>query len=262
MSPFAAPSRRARGSRRAPAPAARAAGRTARGCAPRFGSAAARCAATIVPIECATTCARSDPGARPSPRSVVSHEQRNRQRTFDAVRSAPIRAGRSARACGARTPPAAASRCWRCRRGRGSSAPARPRPSISTAMRSTKVVAISAPGSRARRCLSISTFTRSPRLRNLGDEADAHARGRAGGDDVARAQRDPRGDGLDQPRDVEDEVARADVLAQLAVHEAAHARVRGVHLVGAHQPGPHRAEAVERLADQPLAGASSAGRAR
>ena len=79
--------------------------------------------------------------------------------------------------------------------------------------------------------ISIRTTSPAPQpLRRL--EAHADARRRAGGDDVAGIERDAARAGLDQRRDVEDHVAGAAVLAQLAVDPAAHARVAAVELVG------------------------------
>src|SRR5687768_4465441 len=83
-------------------------------------------------------------------------------------------------------------------------------------------------------------------------EADAHAAGRSRRDDVARHERNPGRDRFDQRGDAEDEIASMRVLPQLLVHPAADARVRAVELVGGDQPRPHRAERVDRLAEQPL----------
>ena len=100
---------------------------------------------------------------------------------------------------------------------------------------------------------SIWMRTRSPRRRNLGGSKPMPTPDRrAGGDDVARVERDAGRDGRDQGRDVEDQVLGRRVLAQLVVDPAAHAGVRAVELVGAGEPRPHRREGVERLAQKPL----------
>src|SRR3954452_8625347 len=83
-------------------------------------------------------------------------------------------------------------------------------------------------------------------------KADANAGRRAGRDEVAGLKRQPGRDRLDERRDVEDEVARVRVLAQLAVDPASDVEVLRRDLVGGRDPRPHRAEAVERLAEEPL----------
>ena len=97
--------------------------------------------------------------------------------------------------------------------------------------------------------------TTSPGFRYLRRiEADADAGRRAGGDDVARLQRDAGGERLDDGRNVEDQQRSIGVLAQLAVDAAADRRVGQMSISSArHRPGAHRAEGVLRLADQPLA---------
>src|SRR5690606_16396053 len=75
---------------------------------------------------------------------------------------------------------------------------------------------------------------------------------RAGGDDVAGSQRDAGGQRLDQRRYVEDERARVGVLAQFPIDPAAHRRVGEIDFFAADRERPHGAEAVLRLADQPL----------
>jgi hypothetical protein len=65
-------------------------------------------------------------------------------------------------------------------------------------------------------------------------------------------ERDAGRNRLDQRRDAEDEVACRCFLPQFAVHPQADAGVASVDLVRAHDPRPHRAEGVERLADQEL----------
>ena len=129
-----------------------------------------------------------------------------------AERPEPGRSGRT-RAMARQAPAAAASTRSTCRPGRGSSARRRPSPSISTAMRSTNCVAMArnlldgvlertdAVDLDAHAIAAAQVFRRV--------EADADARRRAGGDDVAGIERDAGRDGRDQGRDVEDQVARS-----------------------------------------------------
>src|SRR5438093_1312834 len=84
-------------------------------------------------------------------------------------------------------------------------------------------------------------------------EADADTGGRAGRDDVAGAERHARRDGGDDGRDVEDEVARIRALPDVAVDEAANARVGEIDLVAGNGKGPHGTERILRLRHQPLA---------
>src|SRR5258708_9704006 len=78
-----------------------------------------------------------------------------------------------------------------------------------------------------------------------------HARGRAGGDQIARLERDALRDEREQPRHREDLVLRAPVLAELAVDPAADGQVRPVE--PRRDPGPHRTKSIEALGARPLA---------
>src|SRR5215218_8995832 len=85
-------------------------------------------------------------------------------------------------------------------------------------------------------------------------EADPDSGRRSGGDQVARFQGHAGGDGLDDCADVEDHVAQAGELATLAVHVGRELpRVEIVERVARDQPRPDRAEAVQALAEKPLA---------
>ena len=104
-----------------------------------------------------------------------------------------------------------------------------------------------------------SGWSRSPRSssrgrrRRRGNATDADAGRRPGEDDVAGEQRQHRGELGDQPRDREDEIARAPVLHHLAVDRAAESEVVRVgELVGGHQPRPHRSVTAVRLAEREL----------
>ena len=145
-----------RGSRRA----GRAAGRRGRGCATSRGSAAARWNATMVPSECATTCARSTPAA-PAHAQHRLHEALDRQRPLDPARAAePGRSGRTRLVTRERRHHRRPD-VGRCRRGRGSSARrrlrrrSRPPSGLRSGLASSVYsigLAVTAPGSRARRC--------------------------------------------------------------------------------------------------------------
>ena len=82
----------------------------------------------------------------------------------------------------------------------------------------------------------------------------ADARRRAGGDHVARLERDrPRREGHDGPN-VEHHLGRARVLPGIAVHRRAETeRLRIAQLVGGDDCRAHRREAVGPLGPQPLA---------
>ena len=135
MSPSRAWAARARMAARAGSGGASSGPKSAR-LATRPGSAAARCAATIVPMECATTCARSTP-ARSMHQARLVDEQRQGERPLDPVRASRAGQVEADASGGARTPPAAGvnvlavpPRPWIISTGS-------PSPSISTAMRST-----------------------------------------------------------------------------------------------------------------------------
>jgi hypothetical protein len=82
-------------------------------------------------------------------------------------------------------------------------------------------------------------------LRRLERLADAARR--AGEDDRAGLERAGLADELDQLARLEDQVARAAVLAQLAVDVRREAQVAGVDLVGRRDPGSPGAGGVEAL---------------
>jgi hypothetical protein len=73
-----------------------------------------------------------------------------------------------------------------------------------------------------------------------------------GRDDVARLEREGRADELDQERDVEDEVVRVRLLADLAVDLEGDRRVGGVELRRESRSRAHRREGVAALAAEPL----------
>src|SRR6266540_6924959 len=86
-------------------------------------------------------------------------------------------------------------------------------------------------------------------------DAEAHARRRAGGDDVARQKRHVLADVRDDLRDAEHHGARVAGLHALAVDLERHAeRLRVADLVGGDEPGADRARGVEALALVPLRG--------
>ena len=95
--------------------------------------------------------------------------------------------------------------------------------------------------------------------------AHAHARRRAGGDDVAGQQRHVARDVGDERGDAEDHRPRVAALPALAVDVEPHVEVlRILDLVGRHEPRPERSERVAALALAPLRRrcASAGSRAR
>ena len=91
------------------------------------------------------------------------------------------------------------------------------------------------------------TFKQTRRLHRHADPA-----GRSRRDHVARLEREPGREVLDQREAVEDQVLRVRVLAQLVVHPGAQAQAVGIaDLVGSRDPGPDRAVRVERFPHRP-----------
>src|SRR5688572_30586849 len=81
-------------------------------------------------------------------------------------------------------------------------------------------------------------------------ESDADAAGCPGGDDVAGDERHAGGDRFDERGNVEDEIARGRVLAQLPVESAAHARVGPIEVVTCDDPRYQQTEHRETYAYQ------------
>src|SRR5882672_12864567 len=81
----------------------------------------------------------------------------------------------------------------------------------------------------------------------------ADTRGRAGHDEIARLQRDARGEHLDLLGDGEDHLVGVRVLHQLAAHPELDAELLRVADLGRrHDPRPERACAVEALLAHPV----------
>ena len=131
-----------------------------------------------------------------------------------------------------------------------------PSPSSSTAMRSISVkrhrLRPLRSDSRSRRCRRSRCAPRRRDGATAAGSAHADAGRRAGGDHVAGKERDAARAGLDQGRDVVDQVLGRAVLAKRAVDPAADPRRAAVELVGGDDPRTHRAEGVEALAEVPL----------
>src|SRR5690606_28439564 len=86
--------------------------------------------------------------------------------------------------------------------------------------------------------------------------AEAHASGRASGDDVARLQTHELADVVNEERHIEDHVARDAALHWLAVHIAPELEITQIiDLIERHQCGADRAERIAAFALVPLAAA-------
>ena len=101
---------------------------------------------------------------------------------------------------------------------------------------------------------SIVIATTSPGFRKLRRiETDAHARARAGRDEIAGLERHHARQRFDQRRNVEYELAHVRVLPHFAVHFREQPQLRDVlDLVRGDDARPHRAVAVEAFAQEPL----------
>src|SRR5690625_4767745 len=85
-----------------------------------------------------------------------------------------------------------------------------------------------------------------------GVKANAHTLRGSGGNDVTGEQLHALRQGLDEGRDIKDQVLGVGVLAQLAIDPALYVQILMVDFIGRHNDRAHGAKAVQGFAEEPL----------